>query len=68
MITRAKAGIFKPKIFNTQKTLSLETPSSVAEALNDQNWKQAMQEEFNALIRNQTWCPVPPNIEFEICG
>lgn len=68
MITRAKAGIFKPKIFNTQKTLSLETPSSVAEALNDQNWKQAIQEEFNALIRNQTWCPVPPNTEFEICG
>lgn len=68
MITRAKAGIFKPKIFNTQKTLSLETRSSVVETLNDQNWKQAMQEEFNALIRNQTWCLVSPNTEFEIFG
>ena len=37
MITRSKAGIFKPKAFNTEKALSLDTPSSVTEALNDQN-------------------------------
>ena len=52
MITRAKAGIFKPKVFNIEKALSLDTPSSVTEALNDQNWKLAMQDEFNALINN----------------
>ena len=54
MITRAKAGIFKPKAYNTEKALSLETLSSVAEALSYSNWKLAMQDEFNALIKNQT--------------
>lgn len=54
MITRAKVGIFKHKMFNTQKTLSLEIPSSATEALTDLKWKQAMQENFNALMRNQT--------------
>ena len=37
MITRAKARIFKHKVYNTEKALSLETPSSVAEALSDSN-------------------------------
>ena len=37
MITRAKVGIFTPKAFNTEKALSLDTPSSVTKALNDQN-------------------------------
>ena len=60
MTTRAKNGIFKPKTYNTEKSLSLDTPSSVADALNNHKWKQAMQEEFNALMRNQTWCLVPP--------
>lgn len=60
IITRAKTGICKPKIYNTEKALSLETPSSVAKALNDIRWKNAMQEEFNVLTRNQTWCLVPP--------
>ena len=60
MTTRAKNGIFKPKTYNTEKSLSLDRPSSVAEALNNHKWKQAMQEEFNALMRNQTWCLVPP--------
>ena len=60
MITRAKAGNFKPKSYNTEKVLSLETPSSVAEALSDKNWNLAMQDEFDALIKNQTWCLIPP--------
>ena len=52
MIIRAKVGIFKPKVYNTEKALSLETPSSVAEVLSDNNWKLTMQDEFNALIKN----------------
>ena len=51
MITKAKARIFKPKAYNTQKALSLETPSSV-EALSDKNLKLAIQDEFDALIKN----------------
>lgn len=51
MIIKARADIFK-SIYNTEKALSLETPSSVAEVLNDTGWKITMQEEFNALTRN----------------
>ncbi|KAH9687883.1 Integrase catalytic domain-containing protein [Citrus sinensis] len=68
MITRAKAGIFKPKAYNTEKALYLETPSSVAEALSDRNWKLAMQDEFDALIKNQTWCLVPPEQNMKLVG
>ncbi|KAH9704463.1 retrovirus-related pol polyprotein from transposon RE1 [Citrus sinensis] len=68
IITRAKAGTFKPKVFNTEKTLSLDTPSSVTEALNDHNWKLAMQDEFNALINNQTWCLFPPEQNMKLVG
>ncbi|KAH9714583.1 hypothetical protein KPL71_020707 [Citrus sinensis] len=68
MTTRAKNGIFKPKTYNTEKSLSLDTPSSVADALNNHKWKQAMQEEFNALMRNQTWCLVPPYQNVKLVG
>ena len=68
MTTRAKNGIFKPKVYNTEKSLSLDTPSSVADALNNHKWKQAMQEEFNALMRNQTWYLVPPEQNIKLVG
>ena len=68
MITRAKNGILKPKTYNTEKSLSLDTPSSVAEALNNHKWKQAMQEEFNALMRNQTSCLIPPKQNMKLVG
>ena len=68
MTTRAKNGIFKPKLYNTEKSLSLDTPSSVAEALNNHQWKQAMQEEFSALMRNQTWCLVPLQKNMKLVG
>lgn len=41
MVTRAKAGVFKPKVF-----LAQTEPTSVAAALADSNWKQEMVEEF----------------------
>lgn len=52
MITRAKAGIFKPKAFLTTHN-SLE-PTTVSEALSDPKWKTAMQLEYDALIQNKT--------------
>ena len=57
MTTRAKAGIFKPKVY----TASL-LPSSAKKALLDPKWLTAMQEEYHALIRNDTWTlmPLPP--------
>ena len=56
MITRSKAGTFKPKIlFSTVH----QEPSSVSLALANPLWKQAMADEFQALLRNQTWSLVP---------
>jgi histone deacetylase 1/2 len=60
MITRARAGVFKPnpKYALTASPVSA-VPRSVRDALRDPNWKAAMQEEFNALLRNRTWTLVP---------
>jgi hypothetical protein len=35
-------------------------PSSLDDALNDNNWKQAMDAEFDALMKNNMWHLVPP--------
>jgi hypothetical protein len=63
MVTRSKAGIYKlnPKyahFASTTTTLS-PIPRSVREALKDDNWRRAMQEEYDALNRNKTWTLVP---------
>ena len=57
MVTRSKSGIFKPKVYIT--TLTNKEPSTVQEALSDQNWHQAMKDEYEALLRNETWSLVP---------
>ncbi|KAG8489617.1 hypothetical protein CXB51_017591 [Gossypium anomalum] len=56
MVTRSKAGIFKPRV------LHVETDRTVEEALTHTEWKQAVQAEFDALVDNSTWCLVllPP--------
>lgn len=58
MVTKEKAGIFIPKVL-----LAHSEPTSIAEDLEDKNWKHAMIEELQALQRNQTWTLVslPPN-------
>ena len=35
-------------------------PLNLSEALNDSNWKKAMDIEFDALVANKTWHLVPP--------
>jgi hypothetical protein len=35
-------------------------PRNLAEALNDCNWKKAMNSKYDALIKNSTWHLVPP--------
>lgn len=47
MVTRLTVGIFKPKTYLAM-TQELEL-QSVKVALADSKWKQAMQEEFDAL-------------------
>ncbi|KAH9663759.1 retrovirus-related pol polyprotein from transposon RE1 [Citrus sinensis] len=66
IITRAKAGIFKPKAFLTAHN-SLE-PFNGGKALSDSKWKAAMQDEFDALIRNKTWSLVPMDPEYKLVG
>jgi hypothetical protein len=58
-------GIRKPKVCTdgTIRYAQLTTtgePSIVHEALNHNQWKQAMDSEYNALIKNNTWHLVSP--------
>ncbi|GJT02562.1 ribonuclease H-like domain-containing protein [Tanacetum coccineum] len=60
MVTRAKAGIFKPlERMNCHVTTTSPLPRSHVHALRDPNWKGAMLDEYNALITNRTWVLVP---------
>jgi histone deacetylase 1/2 len=66
MLTRARAGIFKPNpryaLSSTSVTPASSStadvsplPSSVRVALRDPNWRAAMESEYNALLSNRTW-------------
>jgi hypothetical protein len=62
--TRLQEGIRKP-IFSdgTIRYTNLctsEEPNDLSSALADPNWKAAMECEFSALVRNNTWHLVPP--------
>jgi hypothetical protein len=63
--TRLQAGLRQPKIY-TDGTIrygmftSNGEPQTVEEALGDKNWKEAMDLEYNALMKNNTWNLVPP--------
>ncbi|GJY04543.1 RNA-directed DNA polymerase, eukaryota, reverse transcriptase zinc-binding domain protein [Tanacetum coccineum] len=65
MVTRFKVRIVKanPK-YNLHVTTSSPIPKSSFHALRDPNWKQAMCDEYEALIDNNTWVlvPRPPNV------
>ena len=51
MITRAKSGIYKPKIYTAKRLAreKIDTPASVEEALKNKKWETTMREEFEAL-------------------
>ncbi|KAH9704480.1 retrovirus-related pol polyprotein from transposon RE1 [Citrus sinensis] len=66
MITGAKAGIFKLKAFIANHN-SLE-PSTTYEALSDPKWKAAMQAEYDALMKNNTWSLVPISSSYKPVG
>ena len=55
MITRSKAGIFKPKIYLSALLAQKSEPTSVSQALSDPMWYKAMQEKYLALKTNHTW-------------
>lgn len=66
MLTRSKDGIFKTKSY-LAVSQKLE-PSSVKLALTDPKWRQAMQDEFNALQENKTWILVPREAAHKVVG
>ncbi|GJR04852.1 ribonuclease H-like domain-containing protein [Tanacetum coccineum] len=53
---------------NCHITTTLPLPRSHVHALQDPNWKEAMLNEYNALITNETWVLVPhPTIVSAVC-
>ena len=55
MVTRAKAGISKPKILHTVVTNDFFQPSTYKQAMKHPQWLRAMQSEYHALVQNNTW-------------
>ena len=43
-------------------------PDSVSQALESLPWRIAMKEEFDALMRNNTWSLVPPSRHQKLVG
>lgn len=55
MITKGKAGISKPKVLLATTDPSNTEPKSVKSALAHPKWHMAMQQEYDALIKTNTW-------------
>lgn len=61
MITKSKAGIFKPKTYLAALLSAPTEPIYVKQALAYPKWFHAMKEEFNSLQANKTWTLVQPS-------
>ena len=61
MVTRRAAGVLRPAALSaTEGDQRISpVPSSVHDALADPHWRRAMEEEYAALLANQTWDLVP---------
>ncbi|KAG8472122.1 hypothetical protein CXB51_036777 [Gossypium anomalum] len=61
MQTRAKSGIFKPRIFLAE--LHPTEPVTIDEALSSIGWTLIAQQEYDTLMKNNTWdlVPLPAN-------
>ena len=53
MVTRSKAGIFKPKLYQISTQPQTTLPLNTLEALKEPNWKKAIEDEYNALIKKK---------------
>ncbi|GJV22475.1 ribonuclease H-like domain-containing protein [Tanacetum coccineum] len=65
MVTRAPVGTVKPNDhFQGHVSHISPLPKSPSIALSDLKWRDAMYNEYNALIKNSTWIlvPKPPNV------
>lgn len=69
MTTRARTNSLKPKIFTTTTMTSTSMePRTFHQAIKHTCWQHAMQQEFQALMRNNTWSLVPCPTNANIVG
>ena len=68
MVTRSKAGIFKPKLYQISTQPQTTLPSNASEALKEPSWKKVMKDEYNALIKNETWTSIPNDSSYKLIG
>lgn len=68
MLTRGKRGITKLSVPFVGSTVALSVPKTVAVALVDPTWLNAMKSEFKALQQNHTWSLVPSSTNIHIVG
>nr|GEX64937.1 ribonuclease H-like domain-containing protein [Tanacetum cinerariifolium] len=60
MVTRSRVGTTRPNPrYAGHVSIISPLPRSYKEALNDLNWRNAMFDEYNALIKTKTWSSVP---------
>ncbi|KAK9212808.1 hypothetical protein WN943_002190 [Citrus x changshan-huyou] len=59
MVTRSKAEIFKPKLYQISTQPQIALLSNTSESLKEPSWKKTMEDEYNALIKNETWTLIP---------
>ena len=59
MIIRSQTGSLKPKAFLSLSDTS--EPSCYTQAVKDPKWRQAMLDEYDAMVKNKTWTLVPPS-------
>ena len=69
MQTRSKSGISKPKIcYKVTLDYNFTEPPTYKVASSYPNWCKAMDAEFDALQKHQTWVLVPPSPHFNLVG
>ena len=65
-MTHLSRGIHKPKIYTdgtiryAHTVIASEEPCNLQDALSSPCWKEAMDAEFDAFMKNKTWHLVPP--------
>lgn len=59
MVTRSKSGALRTKPPFAGSVSTILEPTNVQQALRSAEWRRAMFQEFEALVRNNTWELVP---------
>jgi len=69
MVTRAKVGTHKPKVYLTSISHVPSIPTFVKEVVASPIWYNDMHDEYNALLPNKTWMltTFPPNASLVGC-